>query len=386
MKEWTAMASPKKSGSKESGSGELGRAPIATVSGVSPRERLVLTSVIEHYIATGEPVASQVIARQQNREGLSPATVRNVMAELSDAGFLDQPHTSAGRIPTPRAFRYYVEQLLRRGQSSGDLLAGPTQEQIDESFSGIMNAEEFLSRTSHVLALLSGGVGVALTLGSSADRDLLEHVHFTRLTRAKVLAVVVTTLGQVRDRVLLLDHDLTSGELEAAAQYLNQNFHAWSLERIRVELGLRLEQERSEYNREYSRWLRSLEQLCLKGALDAAVQQQVVFVEGASNLIASEADRDRLQQILAALEEKQRVIDLLHAYVDDHQQSVRVVVGLEDAMPQMGNLTLIAAPARWGEDRLGTVAVIGPTRMQYENAIGGVTYVASLFERMQKAL
>jgi len=349
---------------------------------VTPRERLVLTAVVENYIATGEPVASQSIARQQNREGMSPATVRNVMVELSDAGYLDQPHTSAGRIPTPRAFRYYVEQLLRRGMSSGDLLPTLAQEQIDESLSGVMSAKQFLSRTSHILALLSGGVGVALTRSSvAAERDLLEHVHFTRLARAKVLAVVVTTVGHVRDRVLALDHDLTSRELEAAAQYLNQNFHAWSMERIRVELGLRMEQDRSEYNR----WLRSLEYLCRKGALDLATQEESVFVDGASNLISSEADRERLQQILAALEEKQRVIDLLHAYVDDHQNSVCVVVGLEEAMPEMQNLALIAAPARWGGDCLGTVAVIGPTRMQYESAIGGVTYVASLFERMQKA-
>ena len=366
---------------------EIGSFSPAAPDRVSPRERLVLTSVVETYIATGEPVASQAIARQQNREGMSPATVRNVMVELSEAGYLDQPHTSAGRVPTPRAFRYYVEQLLRRGTTAGDLLAAPAQEQIDESLSGILSADQFLARTSHILALLSGGVGVALThAAGSSERDLLEHVHFTRLTRAKVLAVVVTTVGQVRDRVLALDHDLTSSELEAAARYLNQNFHAWSLERIRVELGLRLEQERGEYDREYARWLHSLDHLCRKGALDSAVQQESVFVDGASNLIAGEEDRARLQQILAALEEKQRVIDLLQAYVGDCQDSVRVVVGLQEAMPEMQNMTLIAAPARWGEDRLGTVAVIGPARMQYENAIGGVTYVATLFERMQRAL
>ena len=356
---------------------------IPAADRVSPRERLVLTSVVENYIATGEPVASQAIARQQNREGMSPATVRNVMVDLSDAGYLDQPHTSAGRVPTPRAFRYYAEQLLRRGVLSGDLLPILAQEQIDESLSGAVSAAQFLARTSHVLALLSGGVGVALkTAAGTGERELLEHVHFTRLARTKVLAVVVTTTGQVRDRILALDHDLTFDELEDAARYLNQNFHGWTMERIRTELKVRIEQDRSEY----SRMLHSLQQLCQKGALDHTGHAESIFVDGASNLIASEADRERLQQILAALEEKQRVIDLLHAYVGDRQESVRVVVGLEDAMPEMQNLTLIAAPARWGDEHFGTVAVIGPTRMQYENAIGGVTYVASLFERMLQAL
>jgi heat-inducible transcriptional repressor len=352
---------------------------------VSPRARLVLNSVVETYIATGEPVASQTIARQQNREGMSAATVRNVMADLSEAGYLDQPHTSAGRVPTPRAFRFYAEQILRRTQGAGEppasaLLALPAQEQIDESLSGVLSAEQFLARTSHVLAMLSGGVGVALT-HPFTERELLEHVHFTRLGRARVLAVVVTTAGQVRDRVLVLDQDIAAADLEAAALYLNANFREWSLEKIRAELDRRLEQERGEYQR----WLRSLEHLCSKGALDAATQEEsnFVFVDGASNLIAGEADRERLRQILAALEEKQRVIELLRAYLGERQESLCVVVGLQEAMPEMRDLALIAAPARLGGERIGAVAVIGPTRMQYENAIGGVAYAVTLLERMQ---
>jgi len=354
---------------------------------VSPRARLVLTSVVESYIATGEPVASQTIARQQNREGMSAATVRNVMAELSEAGYLEQPHTSSGRVPTASAFRFYAEQIVRRTRNPGQqtvraLLALTAQEQIDESLSGVLSAEQFLSRTSHVLAALSGGVGVALTQ-SAAEYDLLEHVHFTRLGRARVLAVVVTASGQVRDRVLVLDQDFVADDLEAAARYLNANFRDWSLGQIRAEVGRRIEQECGEYQR----WLRSLEHLCSKGALNPATQEEssFVFVDGASNLIAGEADRERLRQILAALEEKQRVIELLRAYMGERQDSLRVVVGLQEAMPEMQNLTLVAAPTRIGTDRAGMVAVIGPTRMQYENAIGGVAYVAALLERMQNS-
>lgn len=354
--------------------------PSSTPGGITAREGLVLTAVVENYIATGGPVASQSIAHQQNREGMSAATVRNVMADLSDAGYLDQPHTSAGRVPTVRAFRYYVEQLLRRSTVSGDLLPLPAQEQIAGSLGEVAGTTQFLSRTSHLLALLSGGVGVVLTTGG--ERELLEHIHFTRLARRKVLAVVVTTTGQVHDRLLLLDQDLTSPDLETAAHYLDQHFHGWSMGRIRTELALRMEQDRSEYNR----ILRSLEQLYQKGALAPAPLQESLFVDGASNLIASGTDRERLRQILAALEEKQRVIDLLHAYLGDHPGSVRVVVGLQEAMPEMQGLSLIAAPARWGKENFGTVAIIGPTRMQYGNAIGGVTYVASLFGRMLQAM
>ena len=359
---------------------------LASGGVVGPREGLILTAVIENYIANGDPVASQSIARQQNREGMSAATVRNVMADLSEAGYLEQPHTSAGRVPTARAFRYYVEQLLHRAPQLG--LPQPTQEQIEETFTGVANATDFFARTSHILALLSGGVGVALT--AAGERELLEHVHFVRLGHARVLTVLVTTTGVVRDRLLMLDHDLTPGELETAANYLNQNFHGWALDRIRLELARRMELERSEYDR----MLASLEELWAKcamdrtaeraktdGGMDRPVQEKSIFVEGVANLVVNEVDRDHLRQIFAALEEKQRVIDLLNAYVDSRNTSVRVVVGLEETMPEMHGLVLVAAPARRGDEHLGTVAVIGPTRMQYASTIGTVTYIADLFGR-----
>ena len=131
---------------------------------ISGRERLVLTSIIESYIATGEPVGSQTLARQfGNQEGMSAATIRNTMAALGDAGLLDQPHTSAGRVPTAQAFRFYVEQLAGAPKS----LTRERREQIDESFAGVGSSQQFLERTSHVLALVSSGVGVALETSAS---------------------------------------------------------------------------------------------------------------------------------------------------------------------------------------------------------------------------
>jgi heat-inducible transcriptional repressor len=353
----------------------------ATEPPMGPRKDLVLTAIVENYIATGDPVASQAIARQQNREGMSAATVRNVMADLSESGYLEQPHTSAGRIPTAQAFRYYVEQLLRRKSSPRQALSQPTQEQIEESFSGVANATDFFARTSHILALLSGGVGVGLGVPiASADWELLEHVHFARLGNSRVLTVLVTTAGVVRDRLLTLEHDLSPSELETAANYLNQNFHGWGLESIRKELARRMDRERHEYDQV----LCSLE-LWAKGAMspsgDRNSQEKSIFVDGVANLMATEADQRNLRQIFLALEEKQRIIDLLNAYVDSKQPSVRVVVGLEESIPEMRDLVLIAAPARRGAEHLGTVAVIGPTRMQYASAIDTVTYVADLFGR-----
>jgi heat-inducible transcriptional repressor len=339
---------------------------------LSPRERTVLTAIVETYIATGEPVASQALARHfGNKDGMSSATIRNVMASLADAGLLDQPHTSAGRIPTAQAFRFYVEHL--GGGPQVAILAPQRLEQIEESFAGIGTSQQYLERTSHVLALISSGLGVALA--TTHELHTLEHIHFTRLAAGRVLGVVITKAGSVLDRVLMLDHDLATSELETAARFLNENFHGWSIERIRVELARRLEAERSEYDR----LMHSLEELYRKGALaaDDAVAP-VIFVEGVANLLAGETDRERLHTMLHALEAKERLIELLNAYVDARQRTVRVVVGLEDAIPELRDFVLIGATARIGTENLGTVAVIGPTRIQYQETINAVSYIAQL--------
>lgn len=343
---------------------------------IGARERLVLTTIIEKYIATGEPVGSQTLARQfGNQEGMSAATIRNTMAALSEAGLLDQPHTSAGRIPTARAFRYYVEQLAGTGRPAS--LTPERREQIDESFAGVGSSQQFLERTSHVLALVSSGVGVALA--SARDMQALEHIHFSRLSAGRVLAVVVTTTGTVQDRVLLLDRDMQLGELEASARFLNENFHGWSMDRIRVELDRRIAEERTEYDR----LMRAVNELYRKGALEGeSGSGPVIFVEGVANLLAGEMDRERLRAMLTALEAKQRLIELLNAYLDTRQAAVRVVVGLEDAIPGMQNLVLIGSPARMGAESVGTVAVIGPTRIQYEETMSAVAYIAQLSDRI----
>jgi len=347
---------------------------------VTARQRAILTAIIESYIETGEPVGSGTIARLQSGEGsgLSSATVRNEMAELADEGLLEQPHTSAGRVPTARAFRMYVEQLSGGAHPRIDAtrLSLQSRSQIDLSFQGVAGTQAVLERTSHVLATLSSGVGVAIA--AAADGDMLEHVHFSRLAVARVLAVVVTRSGLVRDRVLALDKDLTLRELETAANFLNENFRGWSVERVRAELARLVERERSEYQR----MLNSVQQLWVKAVPETDVQVQTVYVDGVANLVGSQEDRERLREVLAALEAKQRLVELLNAYIDARQESVRVVFGLEEHAPEMAGLVLIAAPARAGGESRGTVGVIGPKRMHYENTMNAVSYIAQVFDRM----
>ena len=345
---------------------------------VTARQRAILTAIIESYIDTGEPVGSGTIARLQTGEsaGLSPATVRNEMAELADAGLLEQPHTSAGRVPTARAFRMYVEQLSGGVNPRVGQLSARSRSEIDLNFVGLAGTQAVLERTSHVLATLSSGVGVAIA--AAADGDMLEHVHFSRLAPARVLAVVVTRSGLVRDRVLALDKDLTLRELETAANFLNEHFRGWSVERVRAELARLVERERSEYQR----MLNSVQQLWVKAVPEDGVPVQTVYVDGVANLVGSQEDRERLREVLTALEAKQRLVELLNAYIDARQESVRVVFDLEEHAPEMSGLVLIAAPARMGGENRGTVGVIGPKRIHYENTMNAVSYIAQVFDRM----
>jgi heat-inducible transcriptional repressor len=381
---------------------------MAEAERITARQRAILTAIVESYIETGEPVGSGTIAgtiaRVQADGGqvgmaLSPATVRNEMAELANEGLLEQPHTSAGRVPTARAFRIYVERLNGAGTAGSRLMGSPTESQrlrlesqrlhlesqIDSSFAGVSGTQALLERTSHVLATVSSGVGVAVA--AVAGGDTLEHVHFSRLGKGRVLAVVVTQSGLVRDRVLAfeggLDADLTARELEAAASFLNQNFHGWSIERVRAEIGRLVERERSEYQR----LLGSVEQLWAGAVPDGGRPEQTVYVGGVANLLGGHAagsagEIARLREVLAALEAKQRLVELLNAYIDAKQESVRVIFDLEEQAPEMAGLVLIAAPARMAGEGRGTVGVIGPKRMHYENTMNAVSYIAQVFERM----
>jgi heat-inducible transcriptional repressor len=337
---------------------------------IGPREREILTAIVETYISTGEPVGSRTLSRQ-NKDGLSPATIRNVMADLVDAGFLDQPHTSAGRVPTAQAYRYYVDQI------SGQTEVSPAdQTLIAGTLRGTVDVQEFLQRTSHVLSLVSSGVGVAVA--NTGEKNALDHVYFSRQGEKKVLAVVVTSSGVVHDRMMRLDEDLNQTDLDTAANYINENFRGWTISTVKAEIARRIERERNEYGR----LMRSLEELYRSGALGAEETARNVFVEGVSNLVAKEEDREHLRELLRTLEEKQRVAELLEAYLNTPQEAVRVVIGLEEAVPEMRNFVLIGAPAHVGGEVRGSLAVIGPTRMDYQHTITAVSYLAQLFDKL----
>ncbi len=342
---------------------------MVNLSPIGKREQEVLTAIVETYISTGEPVGSRTLARKSS-EGLSAATIRNVMADLAEGGYLEQPHTSAGRVPSVEGYRYYVERLSGNVQ-----LAHEDERTIKEVFHGTTDVQDFMERTSHVLSLISQGVGVAVASGG--PRNALEHVHFQRLADQKILAVVVTHGGLVRDRVLRIHADLSQDDLDLAARYINDNFRGYTIDQAEKEIQQRLAQARDEYDR----LRRSIEELHRSGALSTEGAGEI-FVEGTANLLTRETDKQRLQQLLKTLEEKERIVELLTAYLDTRQEAVRVIIGLEDAMPELSNFVLIGAPARSGNEVLGRLAVIGTTRMDYQHTMSAVSYITRLFDKL----
>jgi heat-inducible transcriptional repressor len=180
----------------------------------------------------------------------------------------------------------------------------------------------------------------------------------------------------VRDRVLRLD--LPQADLDVAARYINENFRGWTMDDMRAEIAHRIEKERSEYDR----LMLSIEQLYKQGALATNEAHETVFVEGAANLVTGDEDRHRLQDMLRTLEEKEKVVNLLRAYLDTRQEAVRVVIGLDETLPSMRNFVLIGAPARVGGEVMGSLAVIGPTRLDYQHTMSAVSYIARLFDQV----
>ena len=327
---------------------------------LSRRKADILHSIVRRYIETGEPVASRTISKGQKR-ALSPATIRNVMADLAEEGYLAQPHTSAGRIPTEKAFRFFVLDLLaRRPQAAG--LRG-----LQAGFSGVANLEQGIERSSRLLTDLTQNV--AITAVIPAASQTLDQIELLPLPDRRVLVVVVTGDHMVRNRIVMLDQPASADELSSIRNYVNQNFHGWVLTDIRQELESRLRLESAHFDA----LLRRLNMLYARGLLDFDLGP-AVHMEGASHLIALDLHltREKTRELLRALEEKKRILQLLDRVLEQPPGEVTVQVGLGDLHPSMGELSLIGIRVASPGGMAAKVAVLGPMRMHYERVMAAV--------------
>ena len=334
---------------------------------MTPRSLEVLHEIVESYIATGEPVASRCIARRR-RDGLSAASIRNVMADLDEEGYLMQPHTSAGRVPTEKAFRSYVQSLGMRKLVAAEI------ERLRGQFGLLETMEQRIEYTSRTLTELTHGVGIAASIPRS--NPALDQVELIALPERRVLVVVVTKDHQVRNRVVTLHETVTSDELASIRKYITRKFTGWSLEKVRRELAARLERAEETYDAV----LQKLTVLYSKGLLDIGMAPEV-RMDGASNLVVLDLHltKEKMRELFRALEEKKRVLELLDRFLENPAGEVGVHVGLGGIHPSMRELSLIGLPVRLEDGLSAVIAVLGPMRMNYTRVISTVQHVGQAF-------
>ncbi len=336
------------------------------------RQREVLATILRQYISSGVPVGSKAVADRLT-EPLSPATVRNLMAELEAGGFLEQPHVSAGRVPTDKAYRFYVDHVAESGR-----LGPATEKYIDDSLSAdTASPDQLIVRTSHVLSEVSHNVG--LVLGPALEEKLLEHVKFVKLPEGRVLAVIVSKPDLIEDKVIRLDEEMSQQELDQTASYLNAEFRGWSLKTIRVEIFKRMEEMKATFDR----LLTNVATLFTRGAL-AGEESGPLFVDGTAKILDRPEfmDARKVKELLAAFEEKAKLIKILSTCLESSTPGVRILIGRENPNSEMHQCTIIVAPYRYRNRAVGVLGVIGPTRMEYDRAITTVEYIAHRTSRL----
>jgi heat-inducible transcriptional repressor len=331
------------------------------------RTQEILNSIVRAYIETGEPVGSRTISNARG-DGLSPASIRNAMADLADEGYLSQPHTSAGRVPTERAFRHYVRSLV-----AGRIPTAAAQ-RVHAELSELDSMEERIERSSHILTELTRNVGIAAALPTGGQ--VLDQIELLALSEGRVLMILVTRDRMVRNRVVMMDEPATQDELGNIRNYVNRNFSGWTLREARLELLRRMDLERATYDAV----MRKLSSLYQKGLLQAGGVPEI-HLEGASNLVGLDLHltRERMRDLLRALEEKQRLLELLDRFLEEMPSGIQVKIGLEEAHPAMKDLALIGISLEVPGGLSAKLAVLGPMRMQYEKVMGAVLHLGREF-------
>jgi heat-inducible transcriptional repressor len=324
---------------------------------------------VEAFIATGEPVASRTISKSR-KDSLSPASIRNVMADLSEEGYLAQPHTSAGRIPTEKAIGVYIQQL-----TSG-LRPVIAEEKLRADLSEAESLAGFVERTCHVLTQITRNVGIAAAIPAAGQ--MLDQVELVKLADRRVLMIIVTQDRVVRDRVVTLSEDISQDQLNSIRNYLNANFSGWSLMEARQELRRRLEQESAAYDA----ILQQVSVLYGKGLLEVACTPEI-HMEGASNLVGLDLHltREKMRDLFRALEEKKRMLHLLDRFLERPSGELGFQVGLGEAHPAMSTLSLIGLTVVLPGGLSAKIAVLGPIRMDYGRVLRAVWQVGSAFQK-----
>jgi len=337
---------------------------------LSDRARDVLHAIIREYISTGDPVGSQQLARTSGFE-VSSATLRNVMADLEELGYLEKPHTSAGRVPTDRAYRFYVDTLIR--------LRDPNPRDRDLIQRGIASGapfEDALQGAGRILHFLTRHAGVVVTPRPTSGT--FHRIEFVRLREGRVLAILVDQDAQVHNRPVALDFEMSQEELVRASNYLSELLEKLPLEQIRGRIEQELAQDQAAYDQLVAKALKL-------GLLATGLPPtEKVFIEGTGSFLEAPefADIERMKALFRTLEEKTRLMSLLDRV--QRAREMQIFIGHESDLSPGGEVSLVATPYGPADRSLGTVGVIGPTRMNYQRVIPLVQFTAQVLSSALK--
>ncbi len=334
------------------------------------RARRILAALVREYIASGEPVPSSLLV-SAGGVGLSSATVRNILACLEDEGYVQQPHTSAGRIPTDRGYRFYVDLLLEAKRSGRT--AHAVEARLRRESPGAL-VDDVLAQVTHVVSQASRHVGFAIRPAHEAA--VFDRVEFIPLGATRVLVVIVARGGHVVQKVIDTGEAVSPDELRHAAAYLNAEFTGVPLHRAREAVLDRMNEERLLYDALQKRAMR-----LASSSFSDLPDDHVLYVDGAASILGEDHGLTlaTMHALLEMIEEKQRLVQLLNAYIDGI--GVTVVIGAEHLDPSLRPFSLVLSTY---EDAAGTgtIGVIGPTRMRYSRAIAVVDGAAQAVSRM----
>lgn len=334
------------------------------------RSREILKEVIRSFIDSGEPVGSRTIAKIYP-EGLSAASIRNIMADLEEMGYLTQPHTSAGRVPTDRGYRYYVDSLL-----TGVELPRSDRERVAEVMRRRMALPEVLHEISRVISRLTHQVGFVVS--PDHTRAILKHIEFISLAPRRILAILVDRSGAIHNRVADTSEELSQDELDKVGRFLVAEYQGKTLPEIREALLEKMKEEKARFDTLLSRAV-SLGTQFLRAQEEADKQ---VYVQGTSNMLQQPdiVDMEEMRRIFETFEHKGKLVKILDEVVGS--EGLRVVIGSEHSDPTLAHLALVASPYRVSEQSTGVLGVLGPTRMEYSRAIALVDYISKLLSRI----
>ena len=327
------------------------------------RAQVLLKALIEHYIAEGEPVGSRTLSKYSGLD-LSPATIRNVMSDLEEMGFITSPHTSAGRVPTPAGYRFFVDTLLVvRQLPSGEL------HQLEDNLTRD-NPQRVIQSASHALSQLTRFAGVVMVPRRKAQT--FRQIEFLRLSEKRILLIVVTPDGDVQNRILFTERDYTPSELIEAANYLNQNYSGHGFEDIRT----RLHDELREIRRDMI--------ALMTAAIDAGdravtKEEEPYVISGERNLLSVRdlsQDMGRLRQLFELFERKTSLLQVLDLTLKG--EGVQIFIGGESGVAPPDEVSIVTAPYKVDGEVVGTLGVIGPTRMAYDRVVPIVDVTAKL--------